>query len=346
MPQLRTIRSLSVTRAAAVSATRLDLSCSPDEDDVGTHFTRLLRYDSGVWTMEDISQQAESLCQCHDRVGKTSLLVMSREGNLIDVDGGGPATKVEDVTLRGKPYQLGFLNKLRQVGSTLYAAGSGGQTYCREGNGAWRILSEELLDGPYPNRNWILEYLNDPKLLDDPEVERQAAERVKSENPRLFWTLAGTSEKSIYFGGEQAKGLLYFWDGACFTLCDLPTDKAIRDIMIAPDGTVWICGREGILLKGHNHRFEVVVDLGSVPRFASLAWFNDRLYIGSSSGPSALFAFDGQGAQPVGTGLPTELVDAHTIQSVGSALWVVGAKSLARFDGQKWERIPVPGVGD
>lgn len=334
---------MAISRAAAVSAARIDLGCSPDEDDVGTPFTRLLRYDNGAWTTKDVSQDVASLCQVRDRAGEASLLMMGRAGDLVDIDGGGPAAKVEDLGLRGKPYRLGFLAKLRQVGGALYAAGWGGQAYRREADGAWRVLSEDLLDGVAPDRNWMLEYFKNPGLLDDPETERQVSERLDSQKPKVFWTLAGTSETSIYFGGERGRGLLYFWDGVRFAPCDLPTDKAIRDIIVAPDGTVWACGREGILLKGRGRRFEVVADLGPSARLASLAWFNDRLYVGASSGPNALYVLDGQALEPVETGI---VEDAHTLQSVVGGLWVVGLKRLARFDGQAWEHIAVPNVSE
>jgi hypothetical protein len=324
-----------------VSATRIDLACSPDGDDVGAPFTRILRHDNGAWATTDLDQQAQSLCQVSDVAGRTSLFVMSRDGRLANVDGGGPATKIEDAALGGEPYQLGFLNTLRLVGGALYAAGFGGQIYRRADDGAWRVLSEALLDGAYPDRNWILDYARNPKLLDDPETKRQYLQRLRSEAPKMFWALAGTSETSVDVGGEQAVGLLYNWDGARLSPCDLPTAKAVRDILVAPDGTVWICGREGILLAGRDRRFEVVVDLGPQARFASLAWFDGRLYVGASSGPHALYVLDGQAAKPVETG---SLEDAHTIQSAGSALWAVGGKRLARFDGRTWEGVAVPGV--
>jgi hypothetical protein len=346
MPKSRTIKALSITRAAAVSASAVDLACSPDRDDVGTKFTRLLRYRNGTWTAVDLAQHAESLCEFRDGSGRSFLYVMSREGDLADVDGGGARTKVEDLALRGKPHQLGFLYKVRQIGDALYAAGSGGQAYRREANGDWRVLDEALLDGPYPDRNWMLEYARNPELLNNADTKRQYMERLNSGKPKIFWTLAGISDNAIYFGGEQAAGILYVWDGDRSLACDLPTKKALNDIMIAPDGSVWICGRDGLLLKGRERRFEVVLDLGRQRRFSSLAWFEDRPYMGSNSGPIGLFVFDGRGAEPVRTGLPRGIGDAHTVEAVDGVLWAFGAKDLVRFDGRQWERIPVPGVSD
>ena len=99
-----------------------------------------------------------------------------------------------------------------------------------------------------------------------------------------------------------------------------------------------------MLIKGRDRNFEVVLELGQEPRFASLAWFEERLYLGSSSGPHALYVLENGEAAVVRTGLSPEPEDAHTIEAVDGALWVIGMKDLVRFDGRRWERIPVPGV--
>jgi hypothetical protein len=343
MPPARAVTSLSMTRAAAASENRIDIACAADEDDFGLPFTRLLRCDGGAWSTVDIEEHAESLCHFRDALGKASLWMLARNGNLVDVDGGGAVTKVFDPTLHGKPHQLGFLSKVRAIGTSLYAVGAGAQTYRRAGDGAWHVLSEELLDGPFPDPGWLGEYLRDPDLLKNPEANRQMVERVLSEKPTLFWALAGTSESSIYFGGEQRTGLLYGWDGSRARRCNLPTEKAIRNIVCAPDGTVWVCGREGVLLTGRGLDFEVTVDVTG-HQFGSMAWFDGRLYVCVGFEPSTLYVLDGNTLKPVATGLSPEMTDAHVLESAGGALWAVGWKSLARFDGHAWERIPVPGV--
>jgi hypothetical protein len=334
---------LSITRAAALSASAIDLACSPDADDVGTPFTRLLRLRDGDWTTLDMPQHTESMCQFRHPSGRASLCVMSRGGDLLDVED-GIRSRIEDPTMRGSQHQLGFLNKLRQVGDTLYAAGAGGQVYRRETGGDWRVLDEALLDGPRADSDWTLEFARNPALLADPDRHSQLLARLDAESAKLFWALAGEAENAIYVCGERTDGLLYFWDGVRFTACELPTKGSLRDVLIAPDGVVWICGRDGLLLRGRGRDFEVVLDLGHEPRFASLAWFEDHLYLGSSSGPHGLYVLDNGEAAAVSTGLSPEPEDAHTIEAVDGVLWVVGMKDLARFDGRRWERIAVPGV--
>jgi len=345
MPNLTAPATLSITRMTAASASRADLACSPDTDDVGTHYTRLMRYNNRNWTAIDLNFHTESLCYFHNLVGTPSLILMSREGMLYDADQIRSNQKIEDYNLDYSAYKNGFLYKLKYIEPHIYAVGSGGQIYSRTKDGLWHVLDIAILDkAQNDDMTWMLEYLHNPTLLNDPEINKKYLDRIFSNSTKLFLFIAGVSEKALYFGGEQAKGILYFWDGTRCSRLDLPTEKALREILIAPDGTVWICGREGLLLRGRDQRFEVALDLGSQPRFASLAWFKDRLYLGSSSGPSALFVYDGRGVVPVNTGLTPELEDAHTLEAVDDVLWVVGMKSLARFDGTTWERIPVPGV--
>jgi|SRR5215472_218409 len=343
MRKPRKAAKYSITRAAALSASAIDLACSPDNDEYGAPFTRLLRLRDGGWTTLDIPQHTESMSQLRDRSGRSSLYVMSREGDLLNAEE-GTRSKVEDPMLRGAPYQLGFLNKLRQIGDALFAVGAGGQAYGRKANGDWRLLDEALLDGPHADSNWILEYAQNPNLLDDPNEYSQFLARINAGRGKLLSSLAGQSENAIYICGERADGLVYFWDGRGFTTCDLPTRGSLRDILIAPDGAIWICGRDGLLLKGRERAFEVILDLGHELRFASLAWFGGRLYLGASSGPNGLFVLDGGNAAVVRTGLSPEPEEAHTIEAADGVLWIVGLKDLARFDGRRWERIAVPGL--
>ncbi len=49
-------------RAALNLDESIDPACSPDEDDVRTRFTRLLRYKAEAWMTVDLKHHAESLC--------------------------------------------------------------------------------------------------------------------------------------------------------------------------------------------------------------------------------------------------------------------------------------------
>jgi hypothetical protein len=338
------ISPLSVTRAAARSASHIDLACSPDSDEVGTPFTRLLRYESGVWTTRDLKLHAESLCQYRGPDRRAALLVMSREGDVMDVDATGRHVLIEHAISDSGSIQSGFFYKLHQVGNSLFACGSAGRNFVKSYGGPWKILDPGLLDGEAKSANWLLEYLKNPDLMNNPAVAFELQDRIKKESSTIFWSIAGSDEAQVYLAGERGDGLLRLWDGRIMTVCELPTRKALRDIYIGPDGTVWICGREGLLLKGRDQNFDVVVDHGEQPRFSSMAWFNDRLFVGSSSGPGALFMFDDNKLRPVETGHTMPYADVHTLDEVGGVLWSVGMKGLARFDGKAWETIPVPGV--
>jgi hypothetical protein len=340
-----TVSSLSVSRAAASSARHIDLACSPDTDEVGAPYTRLLRYEEPGWTAADLPQQAESLCQFRGRDGRTQLFVLSREAGLCAFDAGGAVSKIVDPALVGGAYRLGFLYSLFQVGGDLYAAGSGGQFYVLDGGGRWRALDTTLFDAPAnPNLDWMDQFLQNPALLDDPNTNAHFMDQLHSDASTIFWRGAGAAPDSIYLAGERREGLAYFFNGARCEQIALPTVKPLRSVLVAPGGEVWMCSREGLLLKGRDRDFSVVADLGEKRRLASLAWFHDRLYLAASSGSVGLFVLSGDEVRPVRTGLRPEPTDIHTLQAVEGALWAVGMKALYRFGGERWERIAVPEI--
>ena len=102
---------------------------------------------------------------------------------------------------------------------------------------------------------------------------------------------------------------------------------------------VWIAGRRGRLLNGDCR---AGLRDRSDPEFdaevLSLAWFDDRLYLGTRRG---LAVFDGRRISLVETSLERPLKDAHAVDAVDGALWVFGYEGIACFDGVRWRRQPI-----
>ncbi len=190
---------------------------------------------------------------------------------------------------------------------------------------------------------WVLEFMKNPSLLENPDQHSQFLARLDAGRTKLFWLLAGESERAIFIGGKRADALLYFWNGAAAVACGLPASGYLRDILIAPDGIVWICGGDGLLLRGNGRDFEVVLDLDRGPAFHP--WPRSRSACTSDPTPVRMHStFSRTERQPqCAPGSPAP-ESAHTMEAVGGVLWVVGMKDLVRFDGDRWERIAVPGV--
>jgi hypothetical protein len=121
----------------------------------------------------------------------------------------------------------------------------------------------------------------------------------------------------------------------------VPTSSFLLDILVEHADTIWICGRDGTLLRGNARQGFTLVPCEGRPMFSTLTRFNGKTYLSSYANPRGVFVYDGRLRQ-VASGLRRELNDVHTVDAVEGALWVVGSKDIARFDGTSWERIKMP----
>ena len=104
-----------------------------------------------------------------------------------------------------------------------------------------------------------------------------------------------------------------------------------------PD-TVWVCGRNGTLLKGNER--QGFMDLSRIEdneTFLSIARYGDHIYLGHDDGVSV---YDGHKIVSVSTGLKPVLRDGHLVEATDGVVWSFGYSDIARFDGVTWKRYP------
>jgi hypothetical protein len=213
----------------------------------------------------------------------------------------------------------GYMSCLRQVGQHLYAAGGAGQVYKRLGPNQWVHMDAGLLQ------------------------TRDVSERLL---PRA---IAGPHEAAIYLVGSiSASGqppFVCFWNGQHWTHLPLPeVAERLTGIHVESEQRIWLCGANGTLLLGNaTDGFTSLSTVHDNQLFLSLCRFQGQVYLGSNLG---LFVYDparpGAGIRKVVTGLTPELQDANVVDCAEDVLWSIGPKDIARFDGQRWERIHHP----
>ena len=203
---------------------------------------------------------------------------------------------------------FGLMNRIRQIGNRLYATGGGGQIYRREERGRWVHIDDGLLL-PASQRGKIFRTLSD---------------------------INGLREDDIYVVGD--KGLIGWFDGVAWHTIQSPVDERLHAIAIESDDIIWICGKNGTLLKGNAR--EGFVDVSRIhdnDDFLSVARFDGRIYLARETG---LSVYDGTRIDPVVTGLKPPLRDGQFLDSVDDVLWSFGYNDIVRFDGTTWVRFP------
>ncbi|KMO43635.1 hypothetical protein VQ03_07420 [Methylobacterium tarhaniae] len=155
----------------------------------------------------------------------------------------------------------------------------------------------------------------------------------------MLMSIDGSSVNDVYMCGQD--GAVYHWDGTRSQKVPVPTAVFLNDILVDDADTVWICGREGTLLRGNARQGFTLVPCEGRPDFNSVTRFRDKIYLSSYAGPRGVFVCDGRIRQ-LTTGPTAVFKDINTVDGVAEALWAFGLTSVARFDGTAWERIKLP----
>lgn len=123
-------------------------------------------------------------------------------------------------------------------------------------------------------------------------------------------------------------------------------ETALTGILMADEDSVWVCGREGVLLHGSFARgFTPVILRKQLNLFHMITPYRGKFVVPSSVRPGGLFEVDPGSSElrRFSPALPTLRGDSiFYAKSVSDVLWVVGQKDIFRFDGNGWERIEHP----
>lgn len=234
---------------------------------------------------------------------------------------------------------------ISQIGETLYACGQGGQIYRRVGRDNWSLLTDALLFDmdAYLQKKESRPLTTDPGYID-------WLRNFKKQSPKniTLYDIKGFSENAIYLcGSEDTKPVLYYWDGMSLHEQKVYLEEtALTGILMADEDSVWVCGREGVLLHGSFARgFTPVILRKQLNLFHMITPYRGKFVVPSSVRPGGLFEVDPGSSElrRFSPALPMLRGDSiFYAKSVSDVLWVVGQKDIFRFDGNGWERIEHP----
>ncbi len=338
---------LVMTRARAITKDVLYTAGTDDNADATEPLTRAYQYFHGSWDYREYPYATQQIALYHRPEGGRIAVYMSPDGNLFSPEPSFQSNPIIDGGLR-ETRKLGRLSDLRQVDQRLLACGDGGQTYRLGNDRKWTALDLALFD-PKVDPNWTNEMKPQGSTGREeqefwkkhPEQKAEYKRRIRLELANLsLHSINGVGDTRLYTCG--AKASLYFWNGQTSEKIAVPTDVYLLDILADDAETIWVCGRDGTLLRGNAVAGFTLIPCEEGPNFSTITRFMGKIYMSSYAGPRGLFAFDGQNIRHVRTGLQPELDDVHTVDAVEGALWVIGSRDIARFDGSTWERIPMP----
>ncbi len=247
---------------------------------------------------------------------------LSEEGDVLYTGGGYSTEKIIGAGVNSEDsVGWGYLSDIQQIGDNLYACGYSGQVYKRT-----------------PEKKWI--HIDDG-LLQKPEIPMDETIGLSVIN--------GPSEDAIYAAGYLHTDWLppkaFFFNGKFWSEIKLPeVAERIVNMYIESDNRIWMCGANGTLLCGNaKDGFKSLSTVNDNQLFTSITKFENKVYLSSNLG---LFIYDPnnieEGIKKVKTNLTPDIQDSNIVDCCKKILWSIGAKDIARFDGNKWERIQHP----
>lgn len=346
---------IEFTRACARSDQVVVMSAVLKDSDVYAPESRIFRFEhdapaSDQWYFDDFDFHMQDITLFNNpEIDPTTdyLTYLSSEGDVYHAWWKGnfrekiPGTGTWVADAKGH----GRMSAITQIGDKLYACGQGGQIYWRQGRDKWSLLTNTLL---FDMASYQKMREGRPRT-DDPDYLPWLLEFQKR-TPRNISlnAIKGLTEDAVYICGvEGTKPVLCFWDGS--TLHELRVhleEAALTGIYIEHADSVWICGREGVLLHGSNARGFTPVNLRKqLNLFHMITPYRGKFVLPSSVRPGGLFEFD-PGSSDLRRFSPSlpRLRGEYIFyaSAVGDVLWVVGQKDIFRFDGTEWERIEHP----
>ncbi|WP_411237218.1 hypothetical protein [Marivita sp. S0852] len=263
---------------------------------------------------------------------------LSSQGEVYHNTARGPFT--ETITGVGVA-QGGRLHRITAVDSQLVACGENGQVFIRSKVGNWDAIAGS---GPERAAEVARSFETAPPPTDPRFLEWVQSMANPFKSSVLLFAATGTSVDDLYVAGATANGAGILRHHSAMGFADVPVPKiqSISDLMQAPNGTIWACGKGGTILVGNRERgFEDRSTGNELTQFSSLAWYENACWIASVSQPRGLFRCE-EGGRP--ERLAEAPRDVQSLSAVGKVLWAVGQKTIYRLENGNWERIAHPDV--
>ena len=231
--------------------------------------------------------------------------LLGKRGEVVHLQQGNPHR--HDIAGAGTgPDKRGYVNRIAEIGGTLYVCGVRRQVY-RRVDSRWEAIDAGIYE-PSTGSGVSLEAID------------------------------GTSPQRLFAVGNN--GEIWAFDGEGWRRRPSPTNAHLNEVRCLADGRVLIAGHGGTVLIGDGDGD--VWDVISNKQFAEPLWgieeFAGDIYVAGYSGIGKVV---GDGIEPVDTGLGKTVL-GYRLRAKDGILWSIGNTDLLRNDGQRWEQLVCP----
>jgi hypothetical protein len=306
------IKGLAFVGGAIESRNRIAFACQPmDAVKNKQELSRLVFWESGKWI--DGGQFTWT------PVGVTAApsadtIMVGRNGEVAIWRGGKPSE--ERIAVAGR--SVGPLRGVRYVEKEAFAYGMGREIYRRTNQG-WVQFEDGLQKPAVPAGASLRERI-----------------RAKATNQGGITSVDGQAANDLYAVGFR--GEIYHSTGSAWAALHSPTDVILRDLAVATNGDVFVCGQMGIVLRLRGTSCEIVkYDGPGNLDFFSIACFGEKVFLADGH---SLHVLDGGILSLVNFGMTDGVPPSSSLdERDGTILSVAGLEVYASSDGVAWDPL-------
>lgn len=147
-----------------------------------------------------------------------------------------------------------------------------------------------------------------------------------------FEDIGGFSGKEMYAVGWE--GEIWEWNGTKWIDCASPTNAILTGICCGGDKKMYVCGKDGTLIRGRHGAWEIIELENINEDFWDVCWFKDKLYLATMT---MLYEYNREECVPV-TFRKDAPETCYRLTEAEGVLWSIGSSDVFSFDGTQWTR--------
>lgn len=210
------------------------------------------------------------------------------------------------------PDDYGFLTDIKVIENTIFTVGMCRQVYIRKNSEIWDRFDKGVLD------------------------EAMNVDRVTG-----FRAIDGITIDNMVAVGFD--GEIWHYQNGIWREIQSPTNVTIEQVKaIAPNG-FYAVGQAGVILHGSGDQWEIIDQIATEDDFWGIEWFNDRLYLNTSSD---IYQLDSNNELEIVS--PTDNGPQYfsRLRASQDALWSFGPeRAFWTTDGTIWNEAKIFGYG-
>ncbi len=146
-----------------------------------------------------------------------------------------------------------------------------------------------------------------------------------------FMDIDGYSENELYAIGWE--GEIWLYNNCLWGRLDTPTNLTLYSICCAEDGVVYICGQNGLVLKGRYNNWEIIAEESTKEDLRGIRYHDGKIYTCSSN---LIYVLEENQLEISQIGLT---VTTGKLRSSNGFLMSVGLTDVLLFENSSWKKV-------